>query len=330
MIHDTGRRRSRSLSGLLAGLIAATLSVGLAPADAGVTRDFYVAAEEYFWDFAPTGRDLVAGSAIPQPWRDNTRWPKVRLIEYTDASFKVMKSQPSWLGVLGPQIRAEVGDTIVVHFFNRTDQFQGLHPQRARALPVEAAFHAEGRAQAAPGGSLTYRWVVDAESGPGPGEPSSVVRWYGSPTRDGLNAGLLGPMLIARKGMADPHGCPTDVDREFVLLFKVFDEAGGYGKGRMHSVNGYIFGNLPGLIAKHGQRVRWHVLDLGAQDVVKAALPLAVPATLAMKGQDAIRLTPGGMSITDVIADDAGTWAFRGSDPDHANAGMAAIYTVMP
>jgi FtsP/CotA-like multicopper oxidase with cupredoxin domain len=315
---------------LLAGLITATLGIGLVQADAGVTREYYIAAEEFFWDFAPMGRDLVAGSAIPQPWRDNTRWPKVRLIEYTDASFKTMKPQPSWLGILGPQIRAEVGDTVVIHFVNRTEQFQGIHAQRVRALPMAAAFHSEGRPQAAPGGTLDYTWVVDAESGPGTGEPSSVVRWYGSPTKEGLNAGLLGPMVITRKGMADPHGCPTDVDREFVLLFKVFDEAGGYGKGRMHSVNGYIFGNLPGLIAKHGQRVRWHILDLGAQDVVQAATPLAVPATLAMKGQQTIRFTPGGMSLTDVIADDAGSWAIRGQDPDHAAAGMAAVYTVMP
>jgi FtsP/CotA-like multicopper oxidase with cupredoxin domain len=315
---------------LLAGLVGIAAALGSVPAEAAVTRDYYIAAEEYLWNFAPTGRDLVTGGAIPRPWRDNTRWAKVRLIEYTDASFTARKPQPSWLGILGPEIRAEVGDTIQVHFLNRTSEFQGLHPQRVRALPVEAAFHAGGRAQAAPEGSLTYTWTVDAESGPAPSEPSSVVRWYGSPSPEGLHAGLLGPLVITRAGMADGHGCATDVDREFILLFKVFDEAHGYGKGRMHSVNGYIFGNLPGLIARNGERVRWHILDLGAQQEVKASLPFAVPAKLSMKGSETIRFSAGGMTINDVAADAPGTWAIRGRDADHASAGMAAVYTILP
>jgi FtsP/CotA-like multicopper oxidase with cupredoxin domain len=318
---------------LLVGLGIAVVVIvvaSLTPADAGVTRHYYIAAEEYVWDFAPTGLDLVANGPVPQPWRDNTRWSKVRLIEYTDASFKAMKPQASWLGILGPLIRAEVGDTVVVHFLNRTEDFQGIFPQRVRALPAEAAFTAAGRPQAAPGALVTYTWVVDAESGPSTGDPSSVLRWYGSPTPEGLDAGLLGPMIITRAGMADPRGCPTDVDREFVLLFKVFDEAGGYGKGRMHSVNGYIFGNLPGLIARNGERVRWHILDVGAQNEVKASLPLAVPAKLSMKGESTIRFSAGSLTLTDMMADNLGTWALRGRDADYAQAGMAAVYSVIP
>lgn len=137
-------------------------------------------------------------------------------------------------------------------------------------------------------------------------------------------------MIVTRAGTADPHGCPTDVDREFVLLFKVFDEGGGYGKGRMHSVNAYIFGNLPGLIARNGERVRWHILDVGAQNEVKASLPLAVPARLSMKGENTIRFSPGSLTLTDMMADNLGTWALRGRDGDYSQAGMAAVYSVIP
>lgn len=38
--------------------------------------------------------------------------------EYTDDTFTVKKEKPVWLGNLGPIIRAEVGDTIRVHFKN--------------------------------------------------------------------------------------------------------------------------------------------------------------------------------------------------------------------
>lgn len=313
---------------LLVGLGVAVLASPVAAA----TRHYYIAAEEYVWDYAPTGRDLVSGGTIPQPWRDHTRWPKVRYIEYLDASFTTMKPQPSWLGILGPRIVAEVGDTVQVHFANRTDDFQTLQPQGVRVRQADAAFHAGGRPQVPPGGSLTYEWVIDAESGPGSAEPSSVVRWYGPPTPSGtgLEGSLLGPVIITRRGMARPDGSPKDIDREFVLLFKVSEEAGGYGKGRMHSINGYIFGNLPGLIARNGEQVRWHILDLGTQAEVRASLPFAVPANLAMKGVNSIRFSTGTLTLTDVVADEAGTWALRGQEPDHVVAGMAALYTVMP
>src|SRR5579862_4195133 len=79
-------------------------------------RHYYIAAEEVMWDYAPTGRDLLDGVPIPAPYAGHTRWEKTRFIEYTDENFNVIKQQPLWLGILGPVIRAEVGDTIKVHF----------------------------------------------------------------------------------------------------------------------------------------------------------------------------------------------------------------------
>ena len=38
--------------------------------------------------------------------------------EYTDGTYTVEKEAPEWAGNLGPIIRAEVGDTIMVHFKN--------------------------------------------------------------------------------------------------------------------------------------------------------------------------------------------------------------------
>jgi len=317
---------------LLAGLLAMGVATGVSRADAGTTRHYYVAVEEVLWDFAPTGRDLVGGGPVPQPWRDHTRWRKARYIQYADETFTVRVPQPSWLGILGPCIRAEVGDRVKLHVLNRTADFQAIHAQGIRVLETDAAFHAGGRALVAPGGALTYTWVVDAESGPAPGAPSSVVRWYGAPAPEGLSAHLLGPAIIARAGTARADASPEDVDREFVVLLKVFDQARGYGKGLMHSINGYIFGNLPGLIALNGERVRWHILDLGSENAVKASLPFAVPAnmTASTKGFDTVRLSSGAMTVTDMRADDPGTFALRGHEPDHVSAGMAALYTVVP
>jgi len=51
------------------------------------------------------------------------------------------------------------------------------------------------------------------------------VWWYHSHVHEAseVNAGLLGPIIITRKGQAGPDGAPTDVAREFVTAFMIFD-----------------------------------------------------------------------------------------------------------
>src|SRR6185503_13303259 len=105
-------RASRSLPALC--VLFAAAFVFTTDAAAQTTRHYYVAAEKVTWDFAPTGENQIHGGPIPRPWRNHTRYQKVRYIEYTDDTFTTKKPQPEWLGVLGPIIRAEVGDTIMV------------------------------------------------------------------------------------------------------------------------------------------------------------------------------------------------------------------------
>src|SRR6266508_6083726 len=84
-------------------------------------------------------------------------------------------------------------------------------------------------------------------------------------------AGLTGPIIVTRKGQARADATPKDVDREFVTMFFVQDEnqspyleqniatfTGDPGSvntddeeftesNLMHAINGYVYGNLPGL-----------------------------------------------------------------------------------
>lgn len=39
-----------------------------------------------------------------------------------------------------------------------------------------------------------------------------------------MYSGLVGPLTICRKGILEPHGGRSDMDREFALLFLIFDE----------------------------------------------------------------------------------------------------------
>jgi FtsP/CotA-like multicopper oxidase with cupredoxin domain len=48
--------------------------------------------------------------------------------ECTDKSCSSFKKHPAYLGLLGPVIRAEVGDKLIIHFSNRASRNYTVHP----------------------------------------------------------------------------------------------------------------------------------------------------------------------------------------------------------
>ncbi|XSG85070.1 MAG: hypothetical protein ACPW60_15285 [Methylohalobius sp. ZOD2] len=150
-------------------------------------REYYLAAEEVIWNFAPIRQHLVhcypeaEPCAIPEPWTDSHSFPVTRFIQYTDADFQTPVTQPECLGILGPILRAEVGDVIRVHFCNHFNRPIGLHPRDLRYTKVQEGVHCSGvnsgqgpglGAAIPPGECFDYEWQAAAESGPSPGESS--------------------------------------------------------------------------------------------------------------------------------------------------------------
>lgn len=299
------------------------------------TRHYYIAAEDVTWNYAPSGHNLLNGNVIPQPWALKSQWSKTRFIEYTDETFTVPKPQPEWLGILGPIVRGEVGDEIVVDFLNRSQSGHDIHPHGLRYdknnegslyLPVAKGGFVP------PGGRYTYHWFATAASGPRPGQLSSTVWWYHAHVDPAveINAGLLGPIIITAKGKANLDGSPKDVDREFVASFMIFDQLGGKPDGLFYSINGFIFGNLPGLIMKQGEKVRWYLLGMGNEIDIHTPHWHGETVTDGIQNTDVIELLPGSMKTVDMVADNPGTWMFHCHVEDHMEAGMMAMYIVYP
>jgi FtsP/CotA-like multicopper oxidase with cupredoxin domain len=144
------------------------------------------------------------------------------------------------------------------------------------------------------------------------------------------NLGLLGPIIITRSGFAKPDGSPNDVDREFVTAFFIFDEDGGKERGLMHSINGRIFGNLGGLMAKNGVKVRWYLLGMGNE--VDQHTPHWHGKTVSYRQRhtDVVELLPASMATADMNADNPGTWMYHCHVADHIEAGMLTTYTIAP
>ena len=297
------------------------------------TRHYYIAAEDVIWNYAPSGINLLNATPIRQPWSLKLQWPKTRFIEYTDDTFTTRKPQPDWLGILGPVIRAEVGDEIVVEFLNRGHVGHNMHPHGLRYDKDNegAVYLPFGKGdRVAPGRKFTYHWFANAASGPGPGQPSSIVWWYHAHVDPSIevNAGLLGPIIITAKGKANPDGSPKDVDREFVASFMIFDEMGSKPAGLFYSINGFIFGNLPGLYMKQGEKVRWHLLGMGNEIDLHTPHWHGETVVDGTRHTDVIELLPGSMKSVDMIADNPGTWMFHCHVQDHMESGMMAVYTI--
>jgi FtsP/CotA-like multicopper oxidase with cupredoxin domain len=106
----------------------------------GRTHTYYVAAEEVEWDYAPSGKDRIKGQPFEGisafmmtsgPDRIGRKYQKAIYREYTDSSFMTPKVRPpEWehLGILGPLLRAEVGDTLRVVFRNQASRPYSMHP----------------------------------------------------------------------------------------------------------------------------------------------------------------------------------------------------------
>jgi manganese oxidase len=213
---------------------------------APAVRTYYIAADEIDWDYVPSGIDQMSGEPFDatqrlytqrSPHRIGAVYRKAVYREYTDASFTTLKRRPSdqqYLGILGPIIHTQVGDTIKVVFKNNGTRPYSIHPHGVlyRKDSEGVAYHdgssASGKLGGAvpPGQTYTYTWEVPERAGPGPGDPSSIVWLYHSHVdeqRD-VDAGLVGAIIVTARGMAKPDGTPNDVDREFVSLFNIFDE----------------------------------------------------------------------------------------------------------
>jgi FtsP/CotA-like multicopper oxidase with cupredoxin domain len=346
---------------------AAAESGGSAP---GV-RQYYIAAEEVTWNYAPRGRNLAG---IPHPEIESaegagtqTTFLKAVYREYTDATFSTPKPRdPRWehLGILGPLIRAEVGDLIKVTLKNRTKLMCSMHAHGLQYDKAsEGALYKDGVDPAnkkgsfvPPGGVYTYTWFVPERSGPASDDGSSVLWMYHGHFMEAkdVNTGLIGPILINARGSSKPDGTPIDVDREFITAFAVFDESSSwYFEANltrqkrpfravppgdpvarlpflMYTINGLIEGNLPALTMKTGERVRWYMFASSNDEDVHTPHWHGQTVLSHHMRTDTIQLTPMGMATADMIADNPGTWLFHCHNNDHFEGGMVALFTVLP
>ena len=332
------------------------------------TRHYFIAAEPELWDFVPAGRDEICGLTLPPPVVQNRRASKLRYVQYTDASFTAKVIPNRSLGILGPVLRGVVGDYLVITFLNRTSQPVSMHPHGVKYdKDSEGAYYLPGPGRGGaigPGATYTYVWHLDEASGPTPDEPSSKAWLYHSHVSGDTetNLGLMGCLIVTDPKRARPDGTPRDVDREFATLFMIFDESGldadaveaaeyaglpglqsnapplswagvqqKLEEGERYAINGYLFGNLPGLEMNEGERTRWYVFGLGNEKDFHTAHWHGLRVLEdGRRRTDVVELLPATMKVADFVADNPGTWLFHCHVAEHMREGMFARVVVYP
>ncbi len=353
-------------------------------------RMYYIAADEVNWDYAPGGVNKMMGMKFDGyskvfvergPHRIGSIYRKALYREYTDETFAHLKPRPAeWesSGILGPILRAEVGDTIRVVFKNNATRPYSMHPHGVfYKKDSEGALYEDGTSGSdkvddavPPGETHVYTWEVPERAGPGPNDPSSIVWLYHSHAyemRD-VHSGLVGAIIISRRGASDAAGKPKDVDREFVCLFMLFDEnqswyldyniqtytsdPKGVNKSEFipveadgnlapagtgfsvangkFAINGYIYGTGPVMTMKKGERVRWYLVGLGEGFSLHTPHWHGNVVLQDGKRTDVVSLLQAQMVTVDMVPDDPGTWMFHCHLDDHMEAGMMAFYKVEP
>jgi len=355
----------------------------------GKVRTYYVAADEVEWDYAPSGLNKMMGMKFEGyanvfveqgPHRIGKVYRKAIYREYSDESFTQLRPRsPEWehAGILGPILRGEVGDTLRVVFKNNATHPYSMHPHGVfYNKDSEGSSYDDGTSgndkaddNVPPGKTHVYTWQIPERAGPGPGDPSSIMWLYHSHSTKDVASGLVGMILVTRRGMAGPDGRPKDVDREFASFFMIFDEnaswyldhniqtytsdpkgvdkleskpvdtdgnfsvvgSGFIAANQKGTINGYIFANMPMMTMKKGEHVRWYLATIGGGANFHTPHWHGNVVVDGGRHTDVVLLGgPAQMLTVDMVPDDPGVWLYHCHVDDHMDMGMMAIYKVEP
>ena len=318
----------RRVSALLA--LALSLATGLSgllvvPGTAqgtGQVRHYYIQAEKVDWTLVPTGYyDDKLGREVPA---GDTRYPAIVLRGYEDPDFKRPLPRAPWMGILGPIIKARVGDKVVVHFRNGDFGYGRPHSLHVHGLSYRMAHDggwmphpapAQPGTAVPPGGEHTYEW----EAG-----PDSAGTWFyhdhSVDAADNVRRGMLGGVIV--RG-ADER----PADREYVLLFSNFPRTVTRLRRDFFTINGVAFmGGLPGLGARVGERVRFRLIGMG--DEFHTFHLHGHRWTLNGQIVDNVPVAPASTATFEFVEDAPGLWMLHCHVLDHAETGMMQHYAV--
>ncbi|XP_060072959.1 hephaestin-like protein [Ylistrum balloti] len=301
---------------------------------------YFLQAEELDWDYAPSGQDLVNDDQTNAGLYLQRRvYRKVVYRQYLDSLYTERASRAEHLGILGPTLRANFGDSITVHFRNTASHPHSIHPTRLSYTKQNEGsqydelyeFLPQPDDAVSPGQTFTYHWNVTTLNMPPP-DVTCVSGLYYSDTdrvRD-VNSGLVGFLILC-------NGDDVSESENLHILLQSFDENlswypdstdSAQESNIMHSVNGFVFGNLPPVHVCTGDEVTMHFGSLGSA---------AEPHTVRIHGhsfvyrgkrQPSLPVISGLTVDAQFLAMEPGSWLMTSQNPKLMKAGMQAMLVI--
>uniref|UniRef100_A0A668ALW7 Coagulation factor V n=1 Tax=Myripristis murdjan TaxID=586833 RepID=A0A668ALW7_9TELE len=271
--------------------------------------------------------------------------------EYEE-DFRQAKTHPSSLGLLGPTLRGQEGETIVVTFRNMADRPYSIHPHGiAYGKQSEGAHYFDNTSLkekeddvVQPNCEHTYHWEVTSDVSPGMDDPTCLTHIYMSHenTVQDYNSGLIGTLLICKPGSLDELGEQVHFHQESVFLFGVFDEKNSWYQPKVNNIHQMFCKNKP-----HQQEVT-HSFPFSAPDVslcahTSVSLHLmgmssdAEMFSVHMNGQvlqhdghkvSSVGLVSGSTATAIMTAMYPGRWLLSSQTTKHLEAGMHGFVDV--
>ncbi|KAM8909589.1 coagulation factor VIII isoform 2-T2 [Spinachia spinachia] len=254
----------------------------------------YIAVEEVTWDYnfhlKPRVSELQSGHLVTPPHHLGYEYKKAVYVEYTDGSFTQRKDPARTM--MGPLLKGKVNDQIQITFRNLASRPFNIYPNGlSKIFPMFRSANAAEKDLRSmgvpPNGTFSYVWGLTADDGPLEGDPGCLTQLYQSTVsleRD-LASGLVGTLLICKHSTIDRRGRLLGPDKEWSLIFAVFDENRSwyfdenmqkssrnsnitdlefYSSNVIYSINGGIFSGRQFVLSKSDVAF-WHVANVGTQ-----------------------------------------------------------------
>ncbi|KAI9260773.1 Cupredoxin [Phascolomyces articulosus] len=328
----------------------------------GVDREYYIAIDEIIWDYTQYSTEIPENTAAhfwttTSPTQVGNMYYKAVYQEYTDETFTTLKSRPQWQGLLGPILRAEVGDTLRVHLWNRASHDFSMHPHGVfYEFEMEGAVYkgALENSSVKPGDNYTYNWLIAARAGPGPKDGDSLVWGYHSHVHESdIYNGLFGAILVYRPGSLNQAVIAKEV---VTALFAINENHTPYLTETVHklahhvdlevvkhnqtakrefrlsnikqSINGLIMAEPKDLVLEQDESIQWHLLGWGSFNDLQMVSWQQGHVSMFDIPVSQIRLMPASFRTVKVTPGIPGTFQFGFLNHESGIEGMNMYYQV--
>ncbi|KAJ8405238.1 hypothetical protein AAFF_G00322290 [Aldrovandia affinis] len=320
----------------------------------GQYRNYYIAAEEVMWDYGiKKPQQLIKPREMRRGMRKYfPEYKKAVFRSYLDRDFQypaIRGELEEHLGIMGPMIKAEINDLVIVTFKNLASRpysfdLHGVYDKSQRIPNGEAVQPNEVR---------VFKWKITRRQGPSSKEFDCKAGAYYSNLNmeKDIHSGLIGPLIVCKPGTLRPFYNLQPGIQQFALLFTVFDETKSWYleenirrfcrppchvrnddpwfkiNNKFAAINGYVAESLPGLLVAQHHLVRWHLLNMGSNGEFHAVHFHGLPFTVRRDQEHRMgiyNLFPGVFGTVEMRPAMVGTWMVECTIGEHQLSGMRA------